>query len=81
MISGRFARFKSAKIYIGMYGKNREEEAATFAGVQKHAGFIRHELAQVMTMRTVPELHFFVDDSMEYGDKMTASSRGSTIRS
>ena len=40
---------KSAKIYISVYGKNREEEAATFAEIQKHAGFIRHELAQVMT--------------------------------
>ena len=24
----------------------------------------------MMTMRTVPELHFIVDDSMEYGDKI-----------
>lgn len=67
---------KSAKIYISVYGKNREEEAATFAEIQKHAGFIRHELAQVMTMRTVPELHFFVDDSMEYGDKIDRIIKG-----
>lgn len=61
---------KNAKIYISVYGKSSEEEAATFAEIQKNAGFIRHELAQIMTMRTVPELHFIIDDSMEYGDKI-----------
>ena len=31
---------------------------------------IRYELAKVIRARTVPELHFFLDDSMEYGSKM-----------
>ena len=61
---------KNAKIYLSVYGNNREEEQKTFAVIREHAGFIRHELAQMMTMRTVPELHFIVDDSMEYGDKI-----------
>ena len=61
---------KSAKIYISILGKNAEEEAATFATICEHAGFIRHELAQVMRMRTVPELHFLRDGTMEYGDKI-----------
>ena len=31
---------------------------------------IRFELAKVIRARTVPELKFILDDSMEYGDKM-----------
>ncbi len=61
---------KNAKIYVSIFGKNREEETATFEEIKANAGFIRKELAQIMTMRTVPELHFFIDDSMEYGDKI-----------
>lgn len=61
---------KNAKIYVSVYGKSREEESMTFEEIKANAGFIRKELSQIMTMRTVPELHFFLDDSMEYGDKI-----------
>lgn len=67
---------KSAKIYISVLGKNAEEEAATFATICEHAGFIRHELAQVMRMRTVPELHFLRDGTMEYGEKIDRIIKG-----
>ena len=61
---------KTAKIYVSVLGKNEAEEDATFAAICEHAGFIRHELAQVMRMRTVPELHFIRDETMEYGSKI-----------
>ena len=38
--------------------------------LQENAGFIRHELSQVMRMRTVPALTFRMDGSMVYGAKM-----------
>ena len=38
--------------------------------LQENAPFIRHELAQVMRMRTVPVITFKWDKSMEYGSKM-----------
>ena len=41
-----------------------------FKIIKENAGFIRHELAQVMHLRTVPELRFFTDESMEYGAKI-----------
>ena len=61
---------KNAKIYISVLGKNKEESEATFACIKEHAGYIRLELAHTMQMRTVPELHFLWDDTMEYGDKI-----------
>ena len=61
---------KNAKIYISVLGKNKEESEATFACIKEHAGYIRFELAHTMQMRTVPELHFLWDDTMEYGDKI-----------
>lgn len=61
---------KNAKIYVSVLAGSKEQNKATFEAIREHAGFIRHELAQMMKMRTVPELHFLWDDTMEYGDKI-----------
>ncbi len=61
---------KNAKIYVSVLGKNKDEERATFEELCAHAGFIRHELAHMMRSRTVPELRFIRDESLEYGDKI-----------
>ena len=61
---------KTAIVYVSIYGANEEETKRSFALLQENAGWIRHELAQVMTMRTVPSLTFRMDGSMSYGAKM-----------
>ena len=61
---------KTAYIYVSIYGVNEKESKRTFEILQENAGFIRHELAQVMRMRTVPALTFRMDGSMGYGAKM-----------
>ena len=61
---------KSAKVYISIYDVNEEKKRASFDIISKNAGFIRHELSQILHLRTVPELRFFPDVSMEYGDKI-----------
>ncbi len=61
---------KTANIYVSIYGVNEEEARISFATLQEKAGYIRHELAQVMRMRTVPALTFKADVSMAYGSKM-----------
>jgi len=61
---------KTAKIYVSVLGTDKEEEKRTFAIIKENAGFIRHELASVMRMRTVPELTFLPDGSMAYGSHM-----------
>ena len=61
---------KTAKVYVSIYAKNEEEKQISFSALQECAGQIRHELSQVMKMRTVPALTFLWDGSMTYGAKM-----------
>ena len=61
---------KTAYVYVSIYGTGEAETKRSFAALQENAGFIRHELAQVMRMRTVPALTFRMDGSMNYGAKM-----------
>lgn len=61
---------KTAIVYVSIYGVDEEKTKASFAALQEQAGFIRHELAQVMRMRTVPAITFRMDGSMGYGAKM-----------
>ena len=61
---------KTAKVYVSIYCNNEEEKQTSFKALQDCAGQIRHELSQVMKMRTVPALTFHWDGSMTYGAKM-----------
>ncbi len=61
---------KTAKIYVSIYASTEEEKVRSFAILQENAGYIRHQLSQVMRMRTVPSLTFLWDGSMTYGAKM-----------
>ena len=61
---------KTAIIYVSIYAKGETETKRSFEVLQENAGFIRHELSQVMRMRTVPALTFRMDGSMGYGAKM-----------
>ena len=61
---------KTAYVYVSIYAANAEETQRSFELLQGNAGQIRHELAQVMRMRTVPALTFRMDNSMVYGSKM-----------
>lgn len=60
----------SAKVYVSVYSKSEEKRKITFDAIKADAKKIRFELAKVIRARTVPELNFILDDSMEYGDKM-----------
>ena len=61
---------KTAVIYVSIYGAGEKETKRSLAVLQENAGYIRHELSQVMRMRTVPALTFRLDGSMVYGAKM-----------
>ena len=58
------------KVFVSVYSKDDAKKKATFDAIKGDAKKIRFELAKVIRARTVPELHFVLDDSMEYGDKM-----------
>ena len=61
---------KTAKVYVSIYANEEAQKAKSFALLEENAGCIRHELAAVMRMRTVPALTFLWDGSMAYGAKM-----------
>ena len=61
---------KSAKVYISIFDTDEARAENSFNIIKENAGLIRHELAQVMHLRTVPELRIKKDGSMEYGEKI-----------
>ncbi|MBQ1311926.1 MAG: 30S ribosome-binding factor RbfA [Blautia sp.] len=61
---------KTCKAYISVLGKE-EEKKDTLAGLKKAEGFIRHRLAENMNLRNTPEIHFLLDESIEYGVHMS----------
>lgn len=58
-----------ATIYISRYGSEQQRQNA-LDGMKAAAGFIRSELSRRLKLRTVPELIFKLDDSLEYGAKI-----------
>ncbi len=61
---------KTAKAYISVLG----DEAAcaeTMAGLKSSAGYIRRLLASGINLRNTPEVHFILDQSIEYGVRMS----------
>lgn len=59
-----------AKVYISIYSGSEEKRKATFGAIVSDAKKIRYEMSKTERLRTVPELTFILDDSMEYSDKM-----------
>ena len=60
-----------AKVYVSVLGT--EEQSAESVKVLKHAaGFLRHKLGKLLHMRVIPELHFFLDRSLEEGARLGA---------
>lgn len=59
-----------AKIFVSVFSTDENKKRQTFDALKTDAKKIRYELSRSMRMRTVPELDFVLDLSMEYGDKM-----------
>lgn len=53
-----------AKVFFTVYNADPTDTAVTLNGA---AGHLRTMLAKIMTLRTVPQLHFIYDESIEYG--------------
>lgn len=61
---------KTAKAYISVLGDEKAQED-TMAGLKSSAGFIRHKLASNINLRNTPEIKFVLDQSIEYGVRMS----------
>ena len=62
---------KNAKIYLSVYSADPVRKQANFDAVKNSAGFIKHELSRKLPhIRQVPNLNFFIDESLDYSDKI-----------
>lgn len=61
---------KQAKIFISVLG-SEESAKDTLAGLKSAASFLRGQLARSLNLRNTPELHFVLDQSIEYGVNMS----------
>jgi ribosome-binding factor A len=57
-----------AKVFITVFESEKAE--STIKALKSAAKYLRHRLSQEMRMRSVPELHFHHDASVETGQKM-----------
>ena len=60
---------RHAKIFVSVMG-SPEDQAATMKGLKHAAGYLRHELAERITLRYMPELVFKLDTSIAEGAKV-----------
>ena len=61
---------KYCRAYISVLG-NEDAAKATIEGLKSAEGYVRRELARRINLRNTPELHFVIDDSIEYGVNMS----------
>ena len=61
---------KSAKAYISVLGDEAAQKS-TMEGLKSSAGFIRGKLAENVNLRNTPEMTFILDQSIEYGVRMS----------
>jgi ribosome-binding factor A len=59
-----------AKVFFTVFGTEIEAQE-TLAGLQRAAGFLRTSIAHRLTTRTVPDLHFAYDASIERGVRLS----------
>ena len=61
---------KTCKAYISVLG-DEEAQKNTLAGLRSAEGYIRRELARSVNLRNTPEITFILDQSIEYGVRMS----------
>lgn len=65
-----------AKVYLSIFPNKESQEL--MKGIRSNTPLIRHELAQRTKhqLRRMPHLEFFIDDSLEYIDRIEKSLKG-----
>ena len=65
-----------AKVYLSIFPNKKGAEL--LEGIRSNAPLIKHEISQRTKhqLRRMPELEFFIDDSLEYIDQIERSLKG-----
>ena len=59
---------KIAKVYLSVYNKDKRDYVLDH--IESIKGYIRSELAKRANLRYTPELNFYIDDTLDYVEKM-----------
>lgn len=59
---------KTAKIYLSVFEKDKRE--MLLEKIIPRTGFIRSQLASKLQVKYVPEIKFFIDDTLDYVEKI-----------
>jgi ribosome-binding factor A len=60
---------KAMRVYAAVEGDEAEQKECITA-LNDAVGFIRHQLAEVLSLRLAPDLHFVLDSSRKYGARI-----------
>ena len=60
---------KHARVFVSVLGTEAEQTGA-MKGLATAAGFIRHEMGERIQLRRAPEMHFTLDHSEEYSERI-----------
>jgi ribosome-binding factor A len=60
---------KHARVFVSVMG-SEAEQSRTIRGLVAAMGYIRHELTERLQIRRAPEIHFILDHSEEYSQRI-----------
>lgn len=60
---------KHARVFVSVMGSNAEQKS-TVQGLTAAVGYIRHELTERIQLRRAPEIHFILDHTEEYSQRI-----------
>ena len=64
------ADYAHAKVFFTTLG-DADQVAAATEGLNRAAGFLRHELGHRIKLRSIPQLHFIYDESVARGVRLS----------
>lgn len=65
---------KEARIYFSQIGSPKDRERSR-DGLNHASGYIRKNLAKTLSLRYIPKITFYFDDSLEYSEKIERAIR------
>ena len=73
------ADLSQAKVYLSVFPNDKRD--SLLEGIKSNTSRIRHELSQRTRnqLRRVPELFFYIDDSLDYIENIHQSLRGKDV--
>lgn len=66
---------REARVYFSQMGSQQDKERS-IDGLKSASGYIRRHLAKALSLRHIPALVFFYDDSLDYSERIEKALRG-----